>query len=62
MHFFVGDQDNWFANLAVYRMETLLTKLSAGATFTYGVRQGHMWFPMSQSELVKTMVESTRGQ
>jgi hypothetical protein len=62
MHFYVGDQDNWFANLAVYRMEALLTKLNAKATFTYGARQGHMWYPMSQQDLVRTMVESMQGR
>ncbi len=58
LHFYVGDMDNWFANLAVYRMETLLTKLDAHATFTYGPRQGHMWYPMSQSELVRSMADA----
>ena len=58
MHFYVGDMDNWFANLAVYRMEALLTKLNAQATFTYGARQGHMWYPMSTSDLVRAMVEA----
>ena len=61
MHFYVGDMDNWFANLAVYRMETLLTKLNAHATFTYGPRQGHMWYPMSNSELVRSMAETMNG-
>jgi hypothetical protein len=60
MHFYVGDMDNWFANLAVYRMETLLAKLNARATFTYGPRQGHMWSPMSNSELVRTMLDSMK--
>lgn len=58
MHFYVGDMDNWFANLAVYRMETLLTKLDARATFTYGPRQGHMWYPMSQADLVRQMADA----
>jgi hypothetical protein len=61
MHFYVGDMDNWFANLAVYRMEILLTKLNAQATFTYGPRQGHMWYPMSSSELVRAMVDTMNG-
>jgi len=61
MHFYVGDVDNWFANLAVYRMETLLTKLNAHATFTYGPRQGHMWSPMSNQELVRSMLDTTNG-
>jgi hypothetical protein len=61
MHFYVGDMDNWFANLAVYRMESLLTKLNARATFTYGPRQGHMWYPMSDSELVRSMVNTMNG-
>lgn len=56
MHFYVGDMDNWFANLAVYRMDTLLAKLNAQATFVYGPRQGHMWNPMSNSEMVRAMV------
>jgi len=58
MHFYVGDMDNWFANLAVYRMETLLTKLNAHATFTYGPRQGHMWNPLSNAELVRAMADA----
>jgi hypothetical protein len=57
----VGAMDNRFANLAVYRMESLLMKLSARATFTYRSRQGHMCNPMSDSELVRSMVNTMNG-
>jgi hypothetical protein len=59
MHVYVGDMDNYYLNLAVYRMEAAagaLTAPKADFTFEYGrPTKGHGWQPMTDAELVRMM-------
>lgn len=59
IHVYAGDMDNYFLNLACYRMEELLTSVSnpaSGATFQYGrPMKVHGWQPMSWADLVRQM-------
>jgi hypothetical protein len=55
-----GDMDNFYLNLAVYRLEAFLTKAVPPyeGTFTYGRPQiGHGWHPMSNADMVRTMAK-----
>ena len=62
MHFYVGDMDHFYLNLAVYLMEDFLKQTrnpEADATFEYGrPMKGHGWFPMTIPELVRMMAQS----
>ncbi len=56
LHLYVGDMDNFYLNLAVYRLEQQLKAAGSDATFDYGrPMKGHGWQPMSNPELVKMM-------
>ena len=56
LHLYVGDMDNFYLNLAVYRLEQQLKAAGSDATFDYGrPMKGHGWQPMSNAELVKMM-------
>jgi hypothetical protein len=59
MHVYVGDMDNYYLNLAVYRMEAATAQLAnprANFTFEYGrPTKGHGWQPMSDAQLVRMM-------
>lgn len=59
MHVYVGDMDNYYLNLAVYRMEEASAKLEnpkADFTFEYGrPMKPHGWQPMTNAELVRMM-------
>jgi len=59
MHVYVGDMDNYYLNLAVYRMEAAAAQLTnprANFIFDYGrPMKGHGWQPMSDAELVRMM-------
>ncbi|HEX4683619.1 MAG TPA: hypothetical protein VH277_12955 [Gemmatimonadaceae bacterium] len=59
MHVYVGDMDNYYLNLAVYRMEDAakqLTNPSAGFTFEYGrPMKPHGWQPMTDAGMVRMM-------
>ncbi len=59
LHLYVGDMDNYYLNLAVYRLEEFLSKTTApayGGSFEYGrpLKQ-HGWQPMSNAELIRMM-------
>jgi enterochelin esterase-like enzyme len=56
LHLYVGDMDNFYLNLAVYRLEEQLKNAGSDATFEYGrPMKGHGWQPMTNAELVKMM-------
>ncbi|HMK29455.1 MAG TPA: alpha/beta hydrolase-fold protein [Terriglobales bacterium] len=60
IHVYCGDMDNYYLNLAVYRMEDFLKNVSppADATFAYGrPMKGHGWQPMTNADLVRTMAD-----
>ena len=59
IHIYCGDMDNFYLNLAVYRMEDFLKHTKnpyyAGA-FVYGrPMKGHGWQPMNNADLVRMM-------
>ena len=59
LHFFAGDMDDFYLNLAVYRFEEFLkstTNPNSDATFTYGrPMKGHSWHAWTWTELVQLM-------
>lgn len=61
IHLYCGDMDNFYLNLAVYKMEDFLNNAAnppANATVEYGrPMKGHGWMPMSTADLVRQMGE-----
>jgi hypothetical protein len=59
IHVYVGDMDNYYLNLAVYRMQDFLKHTRSPhyeGTFDYGrPMKGHGWSPMDNAELVRQM-------
>jgi hypothetical protein len=59
IHIFVGDMDNYYLNLAVYKMENFLKNTTDpyyAGSFVYGrPMKGHGWSPMDDAQLVRTM-------
>jgi hypothetical protein len=59
LHVYVGDMDNYYLNLAVYRLNDFLASTSSpksDAVFQYGrPMKGHGWQPMSDAEMVRMM-------
>ena len=59
LHFFAGDMDNFYLNLAVYDIETFLngsTNPHSDADFTYGrPKKGHGWHSFTWAEMVQKM-------
>ncbi|HTK54313.1 MAG TPA: hypothetical protein VL308_20615 [Gemmatimonadaceae bacterium] len=58
LHFFAGDMDDFYLNLAVYRFDDFLkgTDLGKSVPFTYGrPMKGHAWHVMPWAELVRQM-------
>jgi hypothetical protein len=58
IHVYCGDMDNFYLNLAVYKLEEFLVtaKPPYGGFFIYGrPMKGHGWTPLSQADLLKTM-------
>ncbi|MGH7503306.1 MAG: alpha/beta hydrolase-fold protein [Longimicrobiales bacterium] len=57
LHFFAGDMDDFYLNLAVYRFEEFLKSTMnprSDATFTYGrPMKGHSWHAFPWAELVR---------
>ncbi|MBM4186430.1 MAG: hypothetical protein FJ206_03860 [Gemmatimonadetes bacterium] len=51
-----GDMDNYYLNLAVYRMEETFKRLGGRARFEYGrPMKPHGWQPVSNAEMVRQM-------
>ncbi len=61
IHVYVGDMDNFFLNLAVYKLDEEMKKLTNPACecdFQYGrPTKGHGWQPTTTANLVKWMAE-----
>jgi hypothetical protein len=59
IHIYVGDMDNYYLNLAVYKMEDFLKSTKKpyyGGSFVYGrPMKGHGWSPMDNAQLVRAM-------
>jgi hypothetical protein len=59
LHFFAGDMDNYYLNLAVYDFETFLQHTTAPhseADFTYGrPMKGHGWHSFTWAEMIRKM-------
>lgn len=57
LHFYVGDMDNYYLNLAVYKMEDFLKTTKDpyyAGSFSYGrPMKGHGWHPMSWEQLLR---------
>lgn len=64
LHFFVGDMDSYYLNLAVYRMEDFLkttTNPYYGGSFAYGrPMKGHGWHPMTWADLLRDMAAQVK--
>src|SRR6266700_4609577 len=59
LHLYCGDMDNFYLNLAVYKLEDFLRHTSNpayGGSFEYGrPMKGHGWSPLNQVELLNVM-------
>jgi hypothetical protein len=59
LHLYCGDMDNFYLNLAVYKLEDFLRHTSNpayGGSFEYGrPMKGHGWSPLNQAELLNVM-------
>jgi hypothetical protein len=58
LHFFSGDMDDFYLNLAVYKFEEFLksTELGKNVPFVYGrPMKGHSWHVMTWADLVRQM-------
>jgi hypothetical protein len=64
LHFFCGDMDDYWLNLAVYKFEDFLkstTSPKSDATFTYGrPMKGHSWHAWTWMEFVRIVAETVK--
>ena len=63
LHLYVGDMDNYYLNLAVYRLQDFLdsAKPAYRGSFEYGrPMKGHGWQPWPSSHLVRLMWEQVQ--
>src|SRR6185503_4928062 len=64
LHFFAGDMDDFYLNLAVYQMEEFLKKTTSpksDADFTYGrPMKGHSWHAWTWAEFVRRFAASVK--
>jgi hypothetical protein len=62
LHLFCGDMDNYYLNLAVYRLQDFLEKTNDPpykGSFEYGrPMKGHGWNPYTPEEMVRVMSEA----
>ena len=65
LHFFAGDMDDFYLNLAVYRFEEFLkntTNPHSDAEFTYGrPTRGHSWHAFPWAEMVRRMAAHVKA-
>jgi hypothetical protein len=65
LHFFAGDMDDFYLNLAVYRFEEFLrgaTDPVSDAEFTYGrPKKGHGWHAFPWAEFVRRVAAAMRA-
>lgn len=58
IHVYTGDMDNYYLNLAVYKMEETMKRLGARAVFEYGrPMKPHGWQPFTNAEMVRMMAQ-----
>lgn len=61
LHLYCGDMDNYYLNLAVYKLEDFLKRTMNppyGGSFEYGrPMKGHGWSPLNQAELLQVMAD-----
>jgi Putative esterase len=56
LHFFAGDMDNYYLNLAVYDFEDFLKGKGVPTDFTYGrPEKGHGWHSYTWAEMIRKM-------
>ena len=59
LHLYCGDMDNFYLNLAVYRLEDFLKRTNNppyGGSVEYGrPMKGHGWTPLNQAELLRVI-------
>lgn len=59
LHLYCGDMDHFYLNLAVYKLEDTLNRVSNprfGGSFEYGrPMKGHGWTPLNQAQLLTVM-------
>jgi hypothetical protein len=64
LHFFAGDMDDFYLNVAVYRFEEFLRSTSnpvSDATFTYGrPMKGHSWHAWTWAGMVREIAQHVR--
>ena len=64
LHFFAGDMDDFYLNLAVYQMQDFLestTSPKSDATFTYGrPMKGHGWHAFTWAEFVRRFADAAK--
>jgi hypothetical protein len=64
LHFYAGDMDDFYLNLAVYQFEEFATSTTSprsDATFTYGrPMKGHSWHAWTWAEMVRDMAGHIR--
>ena len=62
LHVYCGDMDNFYLNLAVYKLEDFLRRASNpayGGSFEYGrPMKGHGWSPLNQAEMLRVMADT----
>jgi hypothetical protein len=65
LHFFAGEMDDFYLNLAVYRFEEFAkstTNPRSDATFTWGrPMKGHSWHDWTWAEMVRNMADHIRA-
>lgn len=60
LHVWMGDMDNFYLNLGMYRFADALDSLSGPepeADFHWGRRKGHCWRPVTDAEIMRQMAE-----
>jgi hypothetical protein len=66
LHFFAGDMDNFYLNLAVYDFEAFVDSTSSphsDADFTYGrPMKGHGWHSFTWAEMVQKMAAAIKRE
>jgi len=61
LHFFAGDMDNFYLDLAVYDFQDFLESVHFDADFTFGrPMKGHSWHSFTWAEMVGKMAEAVK--
>ena len=66
LHFFAGDMDNYYLDLAVYDFQNFVdstTNPHSDADFTYGrPMKGHGWHSYTWAEMVRKMADAVKRE